>query len=50
MQNEPQPQHPSFESMNTTNIFFMSYAGVRNYTKTGTDTLGQDEKKLNTEV
>nr|XP_027237808.1 endothelin-converting enzyme 2-like [Penaeus vannamei] len=27
MQNEPQPQHPSFESMNTTNIFFMSYAG-----------------------
>ncbi|KAK3866742.1 hypothetical protein Pcinc_027749 [Petrolisthes cinctipes] len=24
---QPQPQHPSFEALNTTNIFFMSYAG-----------------------
>lgn len=27
MKLQPQPQHPSFESLNTTNIFFMAYAG-----------------------
>ena len=25
---EPQPQAASFENLNTTNIFFLSYAGV----------------------
>ncbi|XP_068202547.1 endothelin-converting enzyme 1-like isoform X1 [Palaemon carinicauda] len=27
LKRRPQPQHPSFESLNTTNIFFMAYAG-----------------------
>lgn len=27
MKMQPQPQHPSFEALNTTNIFFMAYAG-----------------------
>ncbi|XP_063591312.1 endothelin-converting enzyme homolog [Penaeus indicus] len=27
MHHQPQPQHPSFENFNTTNIFFMAYAG-----------------------
>ncbi|CAL4065627.1 unnamed protein product, partial [Meganyctiphanes norvegica] len=26
MRREPQPQHPSFENLNTTNIFFMAYS------------------------